>query len=154
MLVSRAPGDRQINSFRKPFDHRITPYGFTDFRDHVKNFCKKSRKQHCLRIGKIIFLGDIGVGKTSLINRYSIHITSFDHVIGQKCLRIAKFNVIFKPKLGVTNSNIYLWLLFIYLVIWSQWNTNIYKYFDVLQPQQGALYYTIVISIIAIAISV
>ena len=49
----------------------MTPYEAQDFDPVVKNACKSLQPLiTSLKISKAIFLGDVAVGKTSLINRY------------------------------------------------------------------------------------
>uniref|UniRef100_A0A4P6DG52 Ras-related protein Rab-36 n=1 Tax=Rhodnius prolixus TaxID=13249 RepID=A0A4P6DG52_RHOPR len=69
MLKKEADIDRQITSFQLPFNIEYTPYE-TDFNERVKRYCKEGRNQNHLKISKIIVIGDVGVGKTSLVNRF------------------------------------------------------------------------------------
>nr|CAD7412603.1 unnamed protein product [Timema cristinae] len=70
MLKDQAHKDRQINVFPAPYRSDATPYTQQDFSKVVKEACTTSRPVMAgLKISKAVFLGDVGVGKTSLINR-------------------------------------------------------------------------------------
>lgn len=60
---------RQINTFRKPFNHLMTPNKFNEINPDVARFCRLSSENDSLNNGKIIFIGNSGVGKSSLIKR-------------------------------------------------------------------------------------
>ncbi|XP_059490954.1 ras-related protein Rab-34-like [Neocloeon triangulifer] len=65
-----AETDRQIFRFPVAFRNDATLYsGQTDFSPGVRDACKMSKVQ-VLRLAKIVFVGDCGVGKTCLINRF------------------------------------------------------------------------------------
>nr|CAD7203246.1 unnamed protein product [Timema douglasi] len=71
MLKDQAHKDRQINVFPAPYRSDATPYKQQDFSKVVKEACTTSRPVMAgLKISKAVFLGDVGVGKTSLINRF------------------------------------------------------------------------------------
>ncbi|CAG2056008.1 unnamed protein product [Timema podura] len=71
MLKDQAHKDRQINVFPAPYRSDATPYTQQDFSKVVKEACTTSRPVMAgLKISKAVFLGDVGVGKTSLINRF------------------------------------------------------------------------------------
>ncbi|XP_011643166.1 ras-related protein Rab-34 [Pogonomyrmex barbatus] len=57
-----------ITNWPPPFSSEITPYSENDFDDLIKCTCET--KNLTLRISKVIVIGDIAVGKTSLINRF------------------------------------------------------------------------------------
>jgi len=70
MLKDRADKDRQINTFPRPYRSDATPYQQLDFSRIVKEACSSSRPVMTgLKISKAIFLGDVAVGKTCLVNR-------------------------------------------------------------------------------------
>lgn len=68
MILSEAPKSRQINGIPAPYKEQATSYRQTDF-THQKYHEKTSQVPSCLRIAKAIFLGDVAVGKTCIINR-------------------------------------------------------------------------------------
>lgn len=78
MLEDRAPVERCINSYIEPFDCQITPFNCFDFQPSVKEFCEMHKNRPKLRIGKTIFLGDVGVGKTSIISRFREELFDYD----------------------------------------------------------------------------
>ncbi|XP_014294456.1 ras-related protein Rab-34 [Halyomorpha halys] len=61
---------RQINSFRKPFNHLMTPYKVNEINPEVARFCRLDSKYTSLNHGRIIFIGESGVGKSSVIKRF------------------------------------------------------------------------------------
>jgi hypothetical protein len=70
MLKDKAHKDRQINTFPRPYRHDATPYKQLDFSRIVKEACSSNRPVMAgLKISKAIFLGDVAVGKTCLVNR-------------------------------------------------------------------------------------
>lgn len=69
MMRSEVPNDRQISNFPKPYKSNATPYMRNSFSRSVIDVCRMSPISSSLRISKAIFLGDMSVGKTSLVNR-------------------------------------------------------------------------------------
>lgn len=61
--------ERQISDFPQPYKTYATPYPQNDFQNDVKNWCLFRPFENGLMINKAVFLGDLGVGKTSLIRR-------------------------------------------------------------------------------------
>ncbi|KAJ1520206.1 hypothetical protein ONE63_004417 [Megalurothrips usitatus] len=71
MMQSQAFKDRCIDEFPTPYSHRFTPIKQLDFSTSVKQVCSSPRQPLSgLKISKAIFLGDVAVGKTSLVNRF------------------------------------------------------------------------------------
>ncbi|XP_049809883.1 ras-related protein Rab-34-like [Schistocerca nitens] len=71
MLRDKAYKDRQINSFVPPYNTDATPYRQTDFSLEVRETCKSNASITTgLKISKAIFIGDVAVGKTCVINRF------------------------------------------------------------------------------------
>ena len=71
MIRDHAERDRQIDIFPSPFKSEATPYKQYDFSQIVKNTCKNNNLLFSgLKISKAIFLGDVGVGKTCLVNKF------------------------------------------------------------------------------------
>lgn len=69
--MDQAPRDRQIVKFPAPYFPSSTPYAGCDFRPEVKTACTSNRMITAgLKISKVIVLGNVSVGKTSLVNRY------------------------------------------------------------------------------------
>uniref|UniRef100_A0A1B6D7M2 Ras-related protein Rab-36 n=1 Tax=Clastoptera arizonana TaxID=38151 RepID=A0A1B6D7M2_9HEMI len=77
MIRKDVPRDRQISIYPKPFKANSSPYLRNNFRKSVIDMCKMSYISCSLKICKAIFLGDMSVGKTSLVNRFCHEI--FDH---------------------------------------------------------------------------
>nr|KAF7406600.1 hypothetical protein H0235_014256 [Vespula pensylvanica] len=67
-MKTNAHEERQIKKWPPPFSSAITPYYERDFDDVVKRTC--AEKSLTLRISKVIVIGDVAVGKTSLVNRF------------------------------------------------------------------------------------
>ncbi|XP_063225111.1 ras-related protein Rab-34-like [Bacillus rossius redtenbacheri] len=71
MLKDEACKDRQICRFPPPYRSDATPYSQRDFARAVRDACSGSLPVVAgLKISKAVFLGDVGVGKTCLINRF------------------------------------------------------------------------------------
>lgn len=71
MMQSQAYKDRCIDQFPTPFSRQFTPYKQTDFSYAVREVCSSPKQPLTgLKISKAIFLGDVAVGKTSLVNRF------------------------------------------------------------------------------------
>ncbi|XP_015190063.1 PREDICTED: ras-related protein Rab-34 [Polistes dominula] len=68
LMKTNAHEERQIKKWPPPFSSAITPYYERDFNDVVKQAC--AEKSFTLRISKVIVIGDVAVGKTSLVNRF------------------------------------------------------------------------------------
>lgn len=72
ILRNEAPEDRKITQFPPPYDTGCTPYKKTDFSELTLQKCRNDAKYNdgnWLKICKIIIIGDISVGKTSIVNR-------------------------------------------------------------------------------------
>ncbi|XP_039292532.1 ras-related protein Rab-34-like [Nilaparvata lugens] len=70
MLRTEAPLDRQIDFFPRPFKRDATPYPVHDFNKLFKEYITSKCVVNGLKISKTIVLGDVGVGKTCLVNRF------------------------------------------------------------------------------------
>ncbi|XP_046391042.1 ras-related protein Rab-36-like [Ischnura elegans] len=76
MLKDKAEKERQINSFPPPYRLDATPYLNVDFDSDIKDACFAANKSPGagVKISKAIFLGDVAVGKTCLVNRFCHHV--------------------------------------------------------------------------------
>ncbi|KAH0952132.1 hypothetical protein HN011_010906 [Eciton burchellii] len=68
MIRVEAHDERQITNWPPPFSSEITPYTENDFGSLIRRTCEN--KSLTLRISKVIVIGDVAVGKTSLVNRF------------------------------------------------------------------------------------
>ncbi|XP_063983335.1 ras-related protein Rab-36 [Diachasmimorpha longicaudata] len=68
MLKPVANEERRISNWPPPFSGSITPYKEREFNNLVLQAC--SSASTAPRIAKVIVLGDVAVGKTSLVNRF------------------------------------------------------------------------------------
>ncbi|CAL1688742.1 unnamed protein product [Lasius platythorax] len=68
MMKEKAHDERQIINWPPPFSSDITPYTESDFGSLIRRTCES--KNLTLRISKVIVIGDVAVGKTSLVNRF------------------------------------------------------------------------------------
>ncbi|XP_015598433.1 ras-related protein Rab-34 [Cephus cinctus] len=68
MMKNVAHEERQIKYWPPPFASDMTPYRERDFDGNVRKVCLS--KSLVPRISKAIVLGDVAVGKTSLVNRF------------------------------------------------------------------------------------
>ncbi|CAH1399301.1 unnamed protein product [Nezara viridula] len=74
---------RQINTFRKPFNHLMTPNKVNEINPDVARFCRLGSDYDSLNNGKMIFIGESGVGKSSLIKRF--HRNKFNSESQETC---------------------------------------------------------------------
>ncbi|GAU89804.1 hypothetical protein RvY_02312 [Ramazzottius varieornatus] len=73
MIRIKAKKDRTIDTFPRAFRDDATPYTISSFSSTVKDFCaakKKTSSDGELNISKLILVGDVSVGKTSLVHRF------------------------------------------------------------------------------------
>ncbi|XP_051161411.1 ras-related protein Rab-34-like [Leptopilina boulardi] len=68
MMKTEVHEDRQIKKWQPPFSSDITPYKEKEFSQQIRRFC--CTKSIFPRMTKVIVLGDVAVGKTSLVNRF------------------------------------------------------------------------------------
>ncbi|XP_058794200.1 ras-related protein Rab-36 isoform X3 [Phymastichus coffea] len=68
MINSDVDGDRTIRKWPAPYASDKTPYHERDFSGVVRRVC--AAQPLLPRISKVIVLGDVAVGKTSLVNRW------------------------------------------------------------------------------------
>lgn len=67
--AQKARNNRTINTFPPPYIEECTPYKIGDFSDWVKERTSDVKLTDSVLDSKIIVLGDVSVGKTSLVNR-------------------------------------------------------------------------------------
>ncbi|KOX67362.1 Ras-related protein Rab-34 [Melipona quadrifasciata] len=67
-MIEMARNDRQIENWPSPFSSDMTEYRRRDFEPIVRHSCKTKRVT--LKIAKVIVIGDVSVGKSSLVNRF------------------------------------------------------------------------------------
>ncbi|XP_012255858.2 ras-related protein Rab-34 isoform X2 [Athalia rosae] len=70
MMKNTAHEERQITKWQPPFLSDATPYVKRDFDIHVREVCLSKQSISIPKISKAIILGDVAVGKTSLVNRF------------------------------------------------------------------------------------
>ncbi|KAL0132353.1 hypothetical protein PUN28_000260 [Cardiocondyla obscurior] len=68
MIKEEAHDERQITDWPPSFSSEATPYDESDFGSLIRRICES--KSLTLRISKAIVIGDVAVGKTSLVNRF------------------------------------------------------------------------------------
>ncbi|XP_012230616.1 ras-related protein Rab-34 [Linepithema humile] len=68
MMKEVAHDERQIIEWPPPFSSEITPYTENNFGGLIRRTCEN--KSLTLGISKVIVIGDVAVGKTSLVNRF------------------------------------------------------------------------------------
>ncbi|KAK7794466.1 hypothetical protein R5R35_004691 [Gryllus longicercus] len=99
MMQNEVQADRQISSFPKPYRSDATPYSGIDFDPYVKESCCSSTSLVAgLTIAKVIILGDVAVGKTSLVNRFCHEIfdSNYKATIGVD-FEVEQFNILKVP---------------------------------------------------------
>ncbi|GLH11287.1 Ras-related protein Rab6 [Gryllus bimaculatus] len=99
MMQNEVKADRQITSFPKPYRSDATPYSGIDFDPYVKETCCSSTSLVAgLTIAKVIILGDVAVGKTSLVNRFCHEIfdSNYKATIGVD-FEVEQFNILKVP---------------------------------------------------------
>lgn len=68
MLKEETPEDRRINEFPEPYRLECTPYRKINFSEATYRKCLEE-KINWLKLSKVIVVGDVSVGKTSIVNR-------------------------------------------------------------------------------------
>ena len=72
MMLDKAPSDRQIHKLPTSYLASSTSFTGSDFRVEVKSACNSNHLITAgLKISKVIVLGNVAVGKSCLVNRYS-----------------------------------------------------------------------------------
>ncbi|KAF2369003.1 Small GTP-binding protein domain [Trinorchestia longiramus] len=72
MQQNKACMNRIIRALPPPFLRQATPYTLADFHPNVKAACANQHQMLdvTLKVAKVVVLGDVGTGKTSLVNRF------------------------------------------------------------------------------------
>lgn len=70
MMLPEAAKNRKVMEMPKAFKLQASPYLQTEFFHCGGNSESNNPSLSCLRIAKAIFLGDVAVGKTCIINRF------------------------------------------------------------------------------------
>ncbi|CAI9723983.1 ras-related protein Rab-34-like [Octopus vulgaris] len=99
LITPNAAKDRVISKFPPAFHPDGTPYLQTNFHPKVKNACSENRTGRVsLRISKAVIVGDISIGKTSMVNRFCHNIFDRDYkaTIGVD-FEVEKFSILSAP---------------------------------------------------------
>lgn len=92
----------------KAFKLQASPYLQTEFFHLGGNYESKNPSLSCLRIAKAIFLGDVAVGKTCIINRF---VNCNDYFNITRYVSLSKI-IIFNWRSNVKNYNCFIkWIL-------------------------------------------
>ncbi|CAH0556020.1 unnamed protein product [Brassicogethes aeneus] len=95
-MLSEVSEDRKLNKFPEPYKIEITPYKKMDFCENTYKFCKtENNLSNLFNICKIIVVGDVSVGKTCIINRFSQKLfdTNYKSTIGVD-FEVEKFEIL------------------------------------------------------------
>ncbi|KAH3777509.1 hypothetical protein DPMN_178956 [Dreissena polymorpha] len=99
MMAQNVPTNRIITDFPAPYDADASPYKKLNFHPKVKTACSEN-KTGCvgLKICKAVLVGDVAVGKTSLVNRFCHDVFDRDYkaTIGVD-FEIEKFSILNTP---------------------------------------------------------
>ena len=77
MRGNKITNSYEIIQFPKPFEIEKTPYTQIDFSEDVKKNCNSIINDP--RLSKVILLGDVNVGKTSVVNRFCRQSFNFNY---------------------------------------------------------------------------
>lgn len=69
-MSTQFPSDRIIQDFPKAYKSTCTPYVQDDFSLEVRNALNLSNPHRDAYICKVIFVGDIAVGKTTIVKKF------------------------------------------------------------------------------------
>ncbi|XP_018561908.1 ras-related protein Rab-34 [Anoplophora glabripennis] len=97
MLKDEAPEDRRINSFPEPYRLEYTPYHTINFSERAYKKCLEE-KINWLKLSKVIVIGDVSVGKTSIVNRFckKIFDSNYKSTIGVD-FEVERFDILRVP---------------------------------------------------------
>ncbi|XP_040205563.1 ras-related protein Rab-36 [Rana temporaria] len=76
---SPVPRDRLISNIPKCYTPEASLHFRTNFDDHVKIACQQRHGPFGLKMAKVVMVGDLYVGKTSLINRFCKNVFDRDY---------------------------------------------------------------------------
>ncbi|XP_041350284.1 ras-related protein Rab-34-like [Gigantopelta aegis] len=80
IMLSNVAKDRVVSKFPQAFHPDATPYPKINFHPKVKAAAAENRTGRVgLKISKAVFVGDVAVGKTSLVNRFSHDVFDRDY---------------------------------------------------------------------------
>lgn len=99
MMAQNVPSNRVITTFPQAYDANATRYQKSNFHPKVKSACSENRTGCVgLKICKAVLVGDVAVGKTSLVNRFCHDIFDRDYkaTIGVD-FEVEKFSVLSTP---------------------------------------------------------
>ncbi|GAB1608426.1 ras-related protein Rab-34-like [Argonauta hians] len=99
MITPNAAKDRVVSKFPPAFHPDATPYHQMNFHPKVKNACQENKTSRVsLRISKAVIVGDISIGKTSMVNRFCHNIFDRDYkaTIGVD-FEVEKFSILTAP---------------------------------------------------------
>ncbi|CAL1536789.1 unnamed protein product [Lymnaea stagnalis] len=98
-ILNAVASDRVITKFTPPFHPDGTPYSKVNFHPKVKAACSENRTGRVgLKITKAVLVGDVSVGKTSLVNRFchDVFDREYKATIGVD-FEVEKFSVLSVP---------------------------------------------------------
>lgn len=99
ILTNNVAKDRMITKFPQAFHPDATPYQKMNFHPKVRQACGENRTGRVgLKICKAVLVGDVSVGKTSLVNRFCHDVFDRDYkaTIGVD-FEVEKFSVLSVP---------------------------------------------------------
>ncbi|KAK0096248.1 hypothetical protein PV326_006008 [Microctonus aethiopoides] len=96
MLQSSANKERRISEWPPSYSINMTPYVERDFDTSVRRACTSSATAP--RLSKVIVLGDVSVGKTSIVNRFchKIYSNNYKPTIGVD-FEVERFDILGVP---------------------------------------------------------
>lgn len=71
-MSTQFPSDRVIKDFPKAYKSSCTPYVQEDFSVEVRNALNLTNPHRDAYVCKVIFVGDIAVGKTTIVKKFCL----------------------------------------------------------------------------------
>ncbi|WAR03225.1 RAB34-like protein [Mya arenaria] len=99
MMAQNVPSNRVIATFPSAYNVETSPYKKNNFHPKVKTACSENRTGCVgLKICKAVLVGDVAVGKTSLVNRFCHDVFDKDYkaTIGVD-FEVEKFSILNTP---------------------------------------------------------
>ncbi|KAL4223805.1 Ras-related protein Rab-34 [Mactra antiquata] len=99
IMAQNVPSNRVISTFPEAYDPLTTIYKKSNFHPKVKAACSENRTGTVgLKICKAVLVGDVAVGKTSLVNRFCHDVFDRDYkaTIGVD-FEVEKFSILSTP---------------------------------------------------------